>query len=121
MATFTEFRNLALSLPEATEQPHFEKTSFRIKGAIFATYEKKTATACVKLSLDDQSFFSSAKEKRIYPVANSWGTKGWTLVESESLGKARFIELFKGAYSEVTRKKNPKSPENPVSKKPKKK
>ena len=30
-------RRLALALPEATEQPHFELTSFRVRGKIFAT------------------------------------------------------------------------------------
>jgi hypothetical protein len=32
-----EARRLALSLPEATEQPHFDMTSFRVRGKIFAT------------------------------------------------------------------------------------
>jgi hypothetical protein len=30
-------RRFALSLPEATEEPHFEKSSFRVGGKIFAT------------------------------------------------------------------------------------
>jgi len=30
-------RNFALSLPGASEEPHFEMTSFRVKGKIFAT------------------------------------------------------------------------------------
>ena len=30
-------RKHALSLPEATEQPHFDYTSFRVRGKIFAT------------------------------------------------------------------------------------
>jgi hypothetical protein len=30
-------RHFALSLPEAVEAPHFEKSSFRVKGKIFAT------------------------------------------------------------------------------------
>lgn len=32
-----DVRRLALSLPEATEEPHFEMTSFRVRGKIFAT------------------------------------------------------------------------------------
>ena len=32
-----EARRFALSLPETTEQPHFEKSSFRVRGKIFAT------------------------------------------------------------------------------------
>ena len=35
--TFLEARQFALSLPDATEEPHFEFTSFRIGGKIFAT------------------------------------------------------------------------------------
>ncbi|MGC2166057.1 MAG: MmcQ/YjbR family DNA-binding protein [Gallionella sp.] len=35
--TLNEARQLALSLPEATEQPHHEPTSFRVRGKIFAT------------------------------------------------------------------------------------
>lgn len=32
-----QVRKFALSLPEATEEPHFEMTSFRVGGKIFAT------------------------------------------------------------------------------------
>ena len=32
-----EERRLALSLPEATEEPHFHLSSFRVQGKIFAT------------------------------------------------------------------------------------
>ena len=32
-----EIRRFALSLPEATEEPHFHFSSFRVKGKIFAT------------------------------------------------------------------------------------
>lgn len=32
-----EVRAFALSLPEATEQPHHELSSFRVRGKIFAT------------------------------------------------------------------------------------
>ena len=30
-------RRFALSLPETTEEPHFDKSSFRVKGKIFCT------------------------------------------------------------------------------------
>ena len=35
--TLDEARTIALSLPGATEEPHFERTSFRVRGKIFAT------------------------------------------------------------------------------------
>jgi hypothetical protein len=35
--TLDEARAIALSLPEAVEAPHFQATSFRVRGKIFAT------------------------------------------------------------------------------------
>ena len=35
--TISQVREFALSLPEAAEEPHFEYTSFRVWGKIFAT------------------------------------------------------------------------------------
>ena len=37
MTELEEARRFALSLPEATEEPHFDKASFRVRGKIFAT------------------------------------------------------------------------------------
>lgn len=35
--TLAQVRRLALALPEVTEEPHFDRTSFRVRGKIFAT------------------------------------------------------------------------------------
>ena len=35
--TLDDVRSFALSLPETTEAPHHERTSFRVRGKIFAT------------------------------------------------------------------------------------
>ena len=37
MADMDSARRFALSLPGAGEEPHFDKTSFRVRGKIFAT------------------------------------------------------------------------------------
>jgi len=39
VTTLARVRELALALPEATEAPHFQRTSFRVRGKIFATAE----------------------------------------------------------------------------------
>ena len=70
MITIDIFRKLALALPETTEEPHFEKLSFRVKKKIFATYDDKNQTACVKLSEIDQDVFSSSDKAIDYPVAS---------------------------------------------------
>ena len=35
--SLAQVRKLALALPEASESPHFQSTSFRVRGKIFAT------------------------------------------------------------------------------------
>lgn len=35
--SLSSVRRFALSLPEATEEPHFDMSSFRVRGKIFAT------------------------------------------------------------------------------------
>lgn len=47
-------RGFTLSLPETTEEPHFEKTSFRVKRKIFATYDEGQNKLCVNLPEIDQ-------------------------------------------------------------------
>ena len=52
--TPNDVRKLALALPEAEEQAHFDKPSFRVRGKIFATLWEKEKRAVLKLSLEEQ-------------------------------------------------------------------
>jgi len=105
MVTIEMLRKIALSFPEATEEPHFEKSSFRIKKKIFATYDDVNKRACIKLSAIDQDVFSSADKTIIYPVDNKWGKQGWTLIEMKRVNKSLFIDAVTTAYCEVAPEK----------------
>lgn len=105
MVTIDIFRKLALSFPEVTEEPHFEKTSFRVKKKIFATYDDLKKRACIKLSEIDQNVFSSADKTIIFPVENKWGKQGWTLIEMSKVRKELFFDALTTAYCEVAPKK----------------
>ncbi len=105
MVDIKTFRQIALSLPEATEQPHFEKTSFRIGKKIFATYDSKNNQACIKLSAKEQDIFSAFDKSIIFPVANKWGTQGWTFVNLVAVSKTMFTAALTTAYCEVAPKK----------------
>lgn len=104
MVTCKTLTALALSFPETEEAPHFEKTSFRVRGKIFATYDKKTNRACVKLSEVDQDVFWKGAKSSIYPVANAWGRQGWTWIELGSIKKTMFIDVITTAYCTVAPK-----------------
>lgn len=105
MVDETTFREIALSFPDAVEQPHFEKTSFRAKKKIFATYSTHDQRACLKLSETDQSIFCSFNKAIIYPVPNKWGKQGWTLFEINKLEKEMLEAALETAFKEVTKKK----------------
>jgi hypothetical protein len=45
MVDIATFRQLARSFPETSEQPHFEKPSFRVGKKIFATLDLKNEVA----------------------------------------------------------------------------
>lgn len=105
MVSLDTFRKLALSFPEATEEPHFEKTSFRVKKKIFATYDASKKRACIKLSEIDQNVFSAADKSIVFPVDNKWGKQGWTLIEMKKVHKDLFIDALTTAYCAVAPKK----------------
>lgn len=105
MVSINTLRRLARLFPEATEEPHFEKTSFRVRKKIFATYDEQNNIACVKLSEKDQGAFSSSDKGIIYPVYNKWGKQGWTLIEMDKVHKDLFIDTLTAAYCEVAPKK----------------
>ena len=105
MVSIDTFRKLALLFPNVTEEPHFEKTSFKVKNKIFATYDDINKRACVKLSEIDQNVFSSADKTIIFPVDNKWGKHGWTTIEMKKVNKDLFVDALITAYCEVAPKK----------------
>lgn len=101
MTTIDDLRTLALSFPEATEEPHFEKTSFRVRKKIFAAYDQKNNRTTIKLSEIDQDVFSIADKHGIYPVPNKWGKQGWTQIDMSKVNKDLFTDALTTAYCEV--------------------
>jgi predicted DNA-binding protein (MmcQ/YjbR family) len=94
-------RKLSLAFPGATEEPHFEKPSFRIQKKIFATVDLKNNRACVKLTASDQDIFSLFDKTTIYPVPNKWGQQGWTFVELKTVRIAVLKDILAAAFCEV--------------------
>lgn len=98
------FRELALSFAEATEQPHFEKASFRVKKKIFVTLDEVKSIACVKFSEMDQSVYCLIDETLIWPVPNKWGKQGWTLINLKKIKKKLLKDALTSAYCSVAPK-----------------
>ncbi len=105
MVSIDNFRKMALSLPEVTEQPHFHLASFRIKNKIFATLNTAEKKAMLKLTLVEQSVFSDIDRNIIYPVPGGWGKQGATFIELTKVKK----DIFKDALESAWRNTAPKT------------
>jgi predicted DNA-binding protein (MmcQ/YjbR family) len=101
MVSIKTFRQLALYFEGATEEPHFEKTSFRVKKKIFATLNEKENRATIKLSLTEQDLFCVYDKDVMYPVPNKWGKQGWTHINLKTIPKEMCEDALKTAYSQV--------------------
>jgi len=104
MVTLQEVETWALALPEAEQQPHFEKTSFRVRKKIFATLDTAGKKVVVKLSAVDQSVFSKYDPSIIYPVPGGWGKQGWTAIELGKVRKTMFKDALYTSYVNVAPK-----------------
>ncbi|MEO6175162.1 MAG: MmcQ/YjbR family DNA-binding protein [Flavobacterium circumlabens] len=101
MVTIETFRTLALAFPEVTEEPHFEKTSFRIKKKIFATIDEKNNRGVFKLNEIDQSVFCASSEMIFYPIPSKWGKQGWTFVDLAKVPVEMFQDALLLSYNTV--------------------
>lgn len=95
------FRRIALTLPEAVEDTHFENRSFKVNKKIFATFNAKENRATVKLSAADQDIFCTFDKTIIYPVPNKWGKQGWTHINLQTIRGEMLTDLLKTAYRTV--------------------
>jgi len=78
--TVEDFRELALSLPEATEKAHMGHPDFRVKGKIFATLGPDESWGMVKLTPKEQKAFVRAEPVVFEPIKGAWGVRGCTKV-----------------------------------------
>lgn len=72
MSTLDQARRFALSLPETTEEPHFDMSSFRVRGKIFATVPPDGEY--LHVFVDEMEIDASVAEDPAAPVpfAPSW-------------------------------------------------
>lgn len=97
--TANQFRKIALSLPETEERSHMDHPDFRVAGKIFATlgYPDKSR-AMVKLSPEDQHYFSKDGPEVFVPVKGTWGKRGATSVFLKAATKAVMSKAIQAAW-----------------------
>lgn len=78
--TVKEFRNLALSFPEALEASHMDHPDFRVGGKIFATLWPGEDWGMVKLTPEQQAAYIRSDPKVFQTIKGAWGARGATKV-----------------------------------------
>jgi hypothetical protein len=90
-------RRFALSLPETTEEPHFEMSSFRVRGKIFATVPRDREYLNVFVG-ELETAASAAQNPAVYEPLR-WGKQVRGLrVRLASAPDARVMELLEEAW-----------------------
>jgi hypothetical protein len=97
--TASEFRRLALSMPEATEAAHMGHPDFRVGGKIFATLGyPRTRFGVVMLTPEQQELFVRTEPKTFAPVPGGWGKQGSTHVLLRTARKTAVREALNVAW-----------------------
>jgi len=103
--TANEFREMALSFPEAIESAHMRHPDFRVGGKIFATLGYPDEhSAMVKLSAEEQKEFVRIRPGVFTPVKGAWGRQGATNIDLP----AATTEIVREAFAAAWRNTAPK-------------
>jgi hypothetical protein len=106
MILIENIRSILLSYYEMVESTHFEKISFCYRKKIVAAFDSKKEQLTVKLSLIDQDVFVKSFPNSIQQIPNSWGKKGWTYVDVNSIPIEVFQDICQLSYVEVSKRKS---------------
>ena len=100
-----DIRALALSLPEVEEHPHFDRTSFRVRGKIFSTMTADGEQVMVKLPLEIKAAVEQAHPDAFVPLPGAWGRSGATLLVIAAMKDDEMADLVRLAWKQVAPKK----------------
>ncbi|MFL6595280.1 MAG: MmcQ/YjbR family DNA-binding protein [Chthoniobacterales bacterium] len=104
--TADDFRELALSLPDATEASHMNHPDFRVTNKVFATLAyPDDAHAVVILPLDQQAKFVAAAPKTYAVVKGFWGRRGATQIRLQTATRANLRAALAMAWRRVAPKR----------------
>jgi hypothetical protein len=104
--TTADFRRLALALPETAEHAHMDHPDFRVRGKIFATLGYPAqGWGMVKLTPEQQHYFSQAQPEIFVPVKGDWGRRGATSVHLKHVAKATLQKAISAAWRNTASKR----------------
>jgi len=104
--TTNQFRHLALSFSDATENSHHAHPDFRVRGRIFATMGyPDEGWGMVRLTPEQQDEAIHAFPGAFQPAAGMWGRSGSTVVRLSAIEAADLSPILRQAYDNLSRRK----------------
>lgn len=103
MIDVDHIRALALSFPEAHEEGHWGKPSFRVRNRIFATVGEEPGVAILKVPVDDQEVLLAAQPEAF--TTNAWSKQGWLGARLDVIDPELFDELLEDSWRRIAPKR----------------
>lgn len=118
--TLADLRALALSMPEAHEEPHFDRTSFRVGKKIFATATPDGREAMVRVHPVASCLALIESEPATFFSYGGWTERGGALGIRLARVDARFLrKLVEDSWARIAPKRKPPKQKPPKRKPPK--
>ena len=103
--TAEEFRQLALSFPEAEERSHMDHPDFRVGGKIFATIAPDGVRGMVKLTPEQQAVLTRTDPTAFEPASGAWGRNGSTMMTFANADETTARQALAAAWKNTAPKK----------------
>ena len=104
--TQDDFRRLALSFPETSENAHMNHPDFRVGGRIFATlWYPNQEWGMVKLPPDQQQVYVESQPDVFVPAKGAWGRQGCTSVRLAAVKEGALKRALGEAWQDAASKK----------------
>ncbi len=103
-------RELALSLADATEAPHFHRLAFRTPRKIFATLDEAARDLNLMFDPELRDFYCEQAPDAFAPVPGGWGRGGATRCALDSVDEATLASALQAAHRMAEPKPKPKPP-----------
>jgi hypothetical protein len=101
--TEAQFRKVALSLPGATESPHFERTSFRAGTKIFATMTRAGDEAMVRVRPRDKLEALLQGKPEVFFSYGGWTERFGSIgIRLRAAPVPLVTQLIRDAFDDVT-------------------
>ncbi len=91
-------RDLALTLPGASEAPHFHRLAFRTPRKMFATLDASARDLNLMFDPDLRDFYREQAPHAFSPVPGGWGCMGATRCDLEQVDEATLTSALHAAH-----------------------